>query len=192
LIVCEVIMGKKLPFKNELEGAIANATRSAVSSLFRDHPGEHFYYCALITTGEALSPNLTAWSVEALDEAVRNTGEKDDHQVRVELKWSYADSPYYCYGEQYFDEVKDSFDAIDSLVRANAESWEAAYELKMSVMVAAMKLLDGEGLFGKGKRRDEIVINVECMPPDYTNVERARQLNPPRALVDWINEAAEV
>jgi len=36
------------------------------------------------------------------------------------------------------------------------------------------------------------VVNVEVMPPDATNVERAIRLNPPAALADWLSEAAEL
>jgi len=50
----------------------------------------------------------------------------------------------------------------------------------MDAMVLAMKRLDSEGLFGRGRERESIVVNVECMPPDATNVARARELNPPR------------
>ena len=61
----------------------------------------------------------------------------------------------------------------------------------MSAMEEAMARLDQAGLFGTGSKRAHIVINVEVMPPDYTNTERAKRLNPPEALVDWLKEAAE-
>jgi hypothetical protein len=52
-------------------------------------------------------------------------------------------------------------------------------------------LLDGEGLFGRGAARSQIVINVEVAPPDSTNTERAVRLNPPEAVGTWLAEAAE-
>jgi hypothetical protein len=36
-----------------------------------------------------------------------------------------------------------------------------------------------------------VVVNVEVVPPDRTNTERARRLNPEGALSRWIAEAAE-
>ena len=54
-----------------------------------------------------------------------------------------------------------------------------------------MKRLDNKGLFGEGEKRKNIVINVEVMPPDYTNTERALRLNPSESLTEWLATAAE-
>src|SRR5262245_32992064 len=54
------------PSEEDLTDAIEAAAERAITALFHDHP-EHFYYCSLITTGEAHPPTLTAWSEEALD-----------------------------------------------------------------------------------------------------------------------------
>jgi Domain of unknown function (DUF4303) len=177
------------PSKAELVDAIAVATRAAAASLFREFSAEHFYYFALVTTGEALAPNVTAWSTEALDVAVNSCG--NDPNAAAELKWSNADSPYYCYGEQYFDDVRRMFDMIGRTDASDAAMWAAAYAFKMDAMEAAMSRLDQDGLFGRGHQRSGIVINVECMPPDHTNVERAVRLNPQEALTEWLKEAAE-
>jgi hypothetical protein len=58
-------------------------------------------------------------------------------------------------------------------------------------MEAAMAQLDREGLFGTGRARLDVVINVEVMPPDWTNTVRAKRLNPPGALHEWLDEVAE-
>jgi hypothetical protein len=177
------------PSKWELVDAIAAAARSAIAALFREHPGEHFYYCALVTSGEAIAPSLTAWSKEALDAAVSQCG--DDPSARAELKWSYADSPYYCYGDENFSEVRRLFDAFSVPDASDEDAWRASYTLRMSAMEDALARLDQSGLFGTGSRRAGIVINVESMPPDHTNVERALRMNPRAALEDWLREAAE-
>jgi hypothetical protein len=44
------------PSRSELVEALALATSAAVTELFREYPAHHFYYCSLITTGEALAP----------------------------------------------------------------------------------------------------------------------------------------
>jgi hypothetical protein len=144
----------------------------------------------LVTTGEALAPNLTAWSTEALDEAVSQC--QGDPNARNELKWSYADSPFYCYGDQHFGEVRRLFDALGELDANDTVAWQAAYAFRMAVMEEAMARIERGGLFGSGPRRADIVVNVECMPPDHTNVERALRLNPPEALTVWLREAGEV
>jgi hypothetical protein len=168
---------------------VAAATSAAVKELFRTHPKAHFYYCALITTGEALPPNLCAWSSEALDAVASQY--PDDPNARWWLKWSYADSPFYCFGEAHFGEVRRLFRALGRLDPRDARGWQAAYDFRLSVMEEALARLDQAGLFGTEAQRASIVINVEVMPPDPTNVERALRLNPPEALTDWLKEAAE-
>ncbi|QDV51760.1 DUF4303 domain-containing protein [Gimesia fumaroli] len=177
------------PTEEELVNAIADAGRQAILQLFREHP-ETFYYCALITTGEAHAPFLAAWSVEALERAASSAD--DPETERKYLKWSYADSPFCCYGEEYFDLVNARF-AKRPLMNYQMEEqeWAVEYELRLSAMEKAVAQLDSEGLFGRGKDREAIYINVEVMPPDYTNTERARRLNPPQAIAAWLEEAAE-
>src|SRR5690606_28991837 len=113
------------------------------------------------------------------------------HDV-LELKWSHADSPYYGYGEKYFAEVKRLFQARPTPSFEDDDAWAAEHSLRLAAMESAMAQLDHEGLFGVGRGRLEVVINAEVMPPDYSNVGRARRLNPPEALREWLTEAAEV
>lgn len=58
-------------------------------------------------------------------------------------------------------------------------------------MESAIVKLDRKGVFGHGGDRERIVVNVEVMPPDFTNTQRAVRLNPPEAVRTWIDEAAE-
>ncbi|MGC9497430.1 DUF4303 domain-containing protein [Streptomyces sp. WG7] len=53
-----------------------------------------------------------------------------------------------------------------------------------------MARLDAEGLFVTGRERHSVVVNVEVVPPDTGDDERALRLNPPEALGDWLEEAA--
>ena len=163
-----------------LADAITNAARNAVAELFRERPNDTFYYISLITTGEGHSPCLTAWSWEKLAETVQAEGGND--QLTADLKWSYADSPFYCFGESYFNVVKQLINSAPDGCELN---------LLLKGMESAMATLDAEGLFGIGTKRFGIVINAEVMPPDHSNVERAKRLNPPEALGDWLREAAE-
>lgn len=178
-----------VPTEDELTDAIADATRRAIHDLFREHP-EDFYYCSLITTGEAHPPVLTAWSREALHAAAAEAADPDD--ARWGLKWSYGESPYFCYGETYFGEVRRLFDLRPRMSpEMSSEERHAEYELRLRAMELALARLDAEGLFGTGAARLRTVINAEVMPPDFTNTERATRLNPAEALKDWLAEAAE-
>jgi hypothetical protein len=175
-----------VPTEFDLADAVYRATRAAVSDLFREHPDHHFYYCSLVTTGEAYGPALSAWSTEALAAAASAS----DFDAEM-LKWSYADSPFCCYGEQHLQPIRALFDARPQVFDVSDDDADVEYELRLRAMESAMARLDDEGLFGSGDQRLGIVINVEVMPPDTTNTERALRLNPPAALTAWLEEAAE-
>lgn len=183
-------MGITRTVDSDLIDALAVAIKVAAADLFRSHSTERFYYFALITTGEAHPPTVVAWSTEALDRAVARDEDPAKDRARRQLKWSYADSPYYGFGEHHFEKVRKLF-ALSPLDWRDEAEFAAGYEARMNAMVTAMARVDREGTFGSGVERDRIVINVECMPPDPTNAERARKLNPPEALVEWLKEAAE-
>lgn len=177
------------PTEAELADAIERATRDAVSALFEAYP-EHFYYLMLITTGEAHAPFVSAWSHEALERCLLTAS--DPEKERPMLKWSYADSPYMCFKEELFSEVKRLFDARPPMTHLMThEEWDAEYELRINAMETAMKRLNDAGLFGTGTDRLAIVVNVEVMPPDATNTARAIRLNPKDALIEWLEECAE-
>jgi hypothetical protein len=180
-------MNAKLPTQKELSAALERATRLALEKLFSEH-SETFYYVSLITTGEAHAPFLSAWSREALAAEAKNQGLTSEEL----LKWSYADSPYSIFGEEFFEEVNRLFDQrplIDGTLDKNERY--AEFEFRLSAMETAMKRLDEKGMFGHGLERAKVVVAVEVMPPDRTNTERVLRLNPPEALVEWLSEIAE-
>ena len=55
------------PELQPLGDAIFEAAQKAFLKLFEN--GEHYYYCVLLTTGEALPPCIAAWSEEALEDS---------------------------------------------------------------------------------------------------------------------------
>ncbi|MFN4121575.1 DUF4303 domain-containing protein [Acidovorax sp.] len=177
------------PTQSELAEAIATATRSAVLDLFREHR-ETFYYVTLITTGEAHPPFLVAWSQEAL----ASEAEKGEPGDECYLKWSYAESPYMCYGDQHFVEVNRLFGLRPRMTSGmTSAEWDAEFDSRLDAMEVAMKQLDDEGVFGRGDTRASLFINVEVMPPDITNTERALRLNREDSpvLAIWLEEMAE-
>ena len=67
------------------------------------------------------------------------------------------------------------------------------WAVRLDSMEEAMKRLDGAGLFGTGKERECVVINVEQAPPDEDGSEynRALRLNPSSALLSEYLETCE-
>lgn len=166
---------------------IEEATRKAIISLYNNHK-EKYYYISLITDGEGHCPLISAWSQEALERSIIN--EKDPNEAKMYIKWSYADSPYYAYGEEYFSEVDKIFQERMKVLYTEDEI-QSEIEVRINSMERVMANLDKEGLFGRGKERMQVVINAEVMPPDYGNTERAIRLNPREAIEEWLIEIAE-
>lgn len=167
---------------------IAKAAHMAFKELFATN--ELFYYCSLITTGEALPPFISAWSHEALERFAKEN-EYDDKDKEL-IKWSYAESPYLDFGSRHFEEVRKLFELRPPMNQTiSEEEWQHEFDSRIEAMEIAMKRLEQQGVFGTNKERDKIVINVEVMPPDYSNTQRAIRLNPSSALSEWLLEAAE-
>ena len=174
------------PSERELAAAIEAATRTAVTELFATRR-EAFYYVALVTTGDASPPVLSAWSFEALEATCMSKGLQP-----ADLKWSYADSPYFGFGEHYFHDVRSLFSRRPPMDPTTSRgSWETEHAARLSCMERALLELDRQGLFGVREARLGVLINAEVMPPDESNTLRAIRLNPHGALKDWLREAAE-
>ncbi|MHC1748056.1 MAG: DUF4303 domain-containing protein [Cellulosilyticaceae bacterium] len=177
----------ELKVDDVLVNIIQDATHKAISKLFQEHK-ERFYYCSLITSGEALCPIISAWSEEALERIAQDEG--DIEEAKYYLKWSYEESPYFAYGEEYFKNVNKIFIERMREIK-NEKDRDEEIELRINSMEKVMHNLDEEGLFGMREQRLNIVINVEVMPPDFTNTQRAMRLNPKEALNEWLDEIAE-
>ncbi len=173
-----------IPTETDLADAVHRAARAAFLDLFREHPGHRFYYCVLVTSGEAYGPALSAWSEQALAEEAARQG-----CAPSAIKWSYADSPFCCHGERHLEPVRPLFDARGELFDLPDDEVDAEFELRLRAMETAMARLDAEGLFGTGTDRHSVLINVE-VPSEAGDEERALRLNPPEALTDWLTEAA--
>jgi len=125
--------------------------------------------------------------VEALERLVKE--ESIPEEEIPYYKYSFADSPYYAFGyEEYFQQVKQLFEQRDSLMDYNnEEQWNEEYDLRLAAMVYAMKKLDETGIFALNQVREQVYINVELMPPDDTDIERALYLNNSENIKEWLS-----
>ena len=179
----------------QLVHELAEAAKKAFLKLFEN--GERYYYCALTTPGEAFCPAPVAWSWEALErEAHKHPHYGEHEEAKKVLKWSYGESPYFCFGwDEYFTTIRELFDRLphigDFIRNGNLEEWEKQHDFRMKIMELALKQIDSEGIFALNQPRSEVYVNVEVMPPDYTNTERALRLNKAEDIAVWLEEAAE-
>lgn len=161
---------------------IALAAEKSFLSLFKNN--ESYYYCVLVTTGEALPPFISAWSAEALEIFAQQTSKVDADLS----KWFYVDSPYFDFGEENFEIVKELFYAREDDLK---NDFFKEIDFRVEAMVLAMELLDKKGIFSLNQPRNKVYINVEVVPPDSSNTIRALRLNKKEDILGWLNEAAE-
>jgi len=170
-----------------LVAEIAQASKKAFLKLFENN--EEYYYCALITTGEALSPFVSAWSLQALE---RKIGRMTNLDAIRYTKWSYADSPYMCFGEEYFTRVEMLFSQLPVMdYYLDEKEWIKRYDFRLKAMELALIQIDSDGIFALTQPRKNVYLNVEVQPPDQSNTERALRFNKAEDIRTWLNEAAE-
>ncbi|MGY3186296.1 DUF4303 domain-containing protein [Lysinibacillus sp. TE18511] len=163
---------------------IARATEKSFLNLFQNK--EIYYYCALVTTGEAVAPAISAWSWEASENVAKKYSMEDADLI----KWSYADSPYWNFGCENFETVRKLFN--ERLLDYTDEiKWFKEIDFRLEAMVLALEKLDKKEMFSLNQPRSKVYVNVEVMPPDETNTIRALRLNKRENILDWLNEAAE-
>lgn len=109
------------------------------------------------------------------------------------IKWSYADSPYCCFGDENFDNVKQRFTERPFIADLENDEGNREFDLRLKAMELAMKMLDDEGVFALNQLRESVCVLVEVMPPDEINTEIALRLNRAEssAMQVWLAEAAE-
>lgn len=172
--------------RNELVAAIADATRAALGDLFDN--GEAFYFVSLTTVAEGYKPVLSAWSRQALDR--ETAGSINPEQARRSLMWDYAASPYFNTGAAYFAAVDAVLAARPTRQSGTADDWAVELGHRLTAMELALQRLDGEGFFGTGRARRQIVINAEIVPADHGNRARALRLNPAGIVATWLRDVA--
>ncbi|NML23626.1 DUF4303 domain-containing protein [Pseudoflavitalea sp. G-6-1-2] len=177
-----------------LENLLIPAIRSTLDLVKSTYPKHHFYYFALTTTGEILTPGHSFWSTELLEKAAIEAAEKqgsDPAEMCNLLRFSYADSPLFYIGEPFFGPVNEWFlhrPGIDELCE---KAWEEEADLRLGAMINSLQKLIDAGDFGTGKMRELWFLNVEINPPDGSNYDRALQLNSPSKVEEWLQLGGE-
>ena len=175
----------EMDFQANLTHEIYNAVKMILMDLFTNK--EHYYYITLTTDGGANTPCISAWLYVALHRS------SNDEEEQKEIKWSYADSPYCCWKQDDFEKVKALLLSRKNIWTLDSKAFEAEYNLRFEAMETAMGSLDKEGIFNINQKREQVVVLVEVMPPDYTNTERAYRMNDIDSIIfsEWLAEVAE-
>ena len=175
--------------REPLVDALYKSAREAFTRLFAN--GERYYYVSLLIGGEGRRPFVSGWSDEALERARQAAGSASAYGDLI--RWSYADSPYCDFSADSFSEVEALSSSYPDIDRLSPTEWDEELRFRLGEMEAAVRRLDEHGIFSVNQERDEILVCVEVVPPDYSNTLRALRLNSAnnRSLVRWLREAAE-
>lgn len=170
---------------DSLRDAIREAARHAFQAVRSANPHEHFYYFALVTTGDALRPGPSACSLEGLERVLARYRAKGSACGADALRWSEADSPHHLYGDGHFRDVEALFLRGGDHRALPEPAYEEEVARRFLAMEDALGDLDREGFFGAGAERFAIVINVVAPgeEDEDTIVARAARLNPAESLV---------
>lgn len=170
---------------DEIVCEMASILKVVFTELFNNN--EKFYYCTFLTTGEGLPPLISAWSEEALKREGSLYKNADEYR---EIKWSYADSPYYAFRYERFSHI---FSSRPLMITMDEKEWEKEFLFRLNAMETAVRQVDKEGIFSINQKREDICVEVGTMPPDKLTTEITKRLNNPDSLImkEYMAEAAE-
>ena len=140
--------------KNKLlSKLLQNAIRESWNLATTQHPKEDIYAYILYTSPLLgyVVPSFN--SMQALD---RIAG---DEAEREYLRWSPSEWEYHLENKALFDKVQEVLSEL------NTESYyddEQAFEHRWQVFVSSLVELDREGIFGVGKYRNQLTLNIMC------------------------------
>jgi hypothetical protein len=163
---------------DKLKEALSEATMKAFVALKSAHSKERFYAFALYTSGEVSSFCPTANSEEGL---ARDAGGARE-------RWSPCDWAYHLEGENHFRKVE----VLLSARKFDDEGYCEESDRILDLAVEVLKELDCRGVFGTGKQRDAITLNI--LMGDQSEEERvqfATRLNPKKTVARFKKEAAK-
>ncbi len=191
---------------NLLRQRITEASRQTFDAVWAAHKDEAFYDFALYTVDDAVGINPSMNSEQAYKRAVAKQTADEQHRKWLESngisftasllgdqRWSAYEWAYEC-------AESDGFDAVNALINNRGMGFYEEddpmgfVKFKAGVfasMVLALRDLNEQGLFGKGRARDSLT--VFCSVPHsgctaWFERDSARRLNPPTVFQTFANE----
>lgn len=174
-------------YNEQLVCLLENAAESTFKALLEKK--ENFYYFAFLID-ETVSPYISAWSYEALENLISEL-KLDDETEKLMYKWGICESMYLGYEHDMHFKAVDEFLQKNDIWLLSDDDFDSEFDVRLNSMEEALKRLDKNGLFGIGDERKKIVITAEVVPPDYTNTARVQRLNPDSIIQEWLEFCSE-
>jgi len=180
---------------SEIRDRLRREARQAYLDFRRSRPDETIYVFGLYTDDDALNAHSIGNTEEAYEKAIsRNPGDGMFGRLSSVLsyRWSPAEWPG-IYSED-FPAPDEEQDASERLQEGSsfAEAWRSIsgkdhQEFRRNMfraMVDALRLLDGESLFGTGRDREKVILIISLSDSEdegFLEIESAKLLNSRRA-----------
>ncbi|HZN66471.1 MAG TPA: DUF4303 domain-containing protein, partial [Tepidisphaeraceae bacterium] len=143
---------------DQLLKKVTDAARKAFTSLTKSHPDETFYAFALYTDESAMTIIPAATSEESIERRLGGYG-KLSPQSRKAMRWSTGEWAYESVGaDREFDSICKTLAKGGYYDPDDDEAHRAHFSAVFETMVRALEALDKEGLFGKGKAREQVTL----------------------------------
>lgn len=157
----------------------------------RLHPGETPYAFVLYGTEGRIRLGPCLLTEEGLTKVAQRYVKKEIYETvdkaREALRFSVTDSPY-------FNELQELIPTVDALVEPSIQELdeEAGYKRLGQAAIEALVQLDEQGLFGKGRSRERIVLLaiLEGTEDDWL-ASSAKKLNP-KAVYEHFKKHTQV
>src|SRR4026208_2314532 len=166
----------------ELRAAITNAARETFTKLRDTHSKETFYAFALYTSNSANYITASANTEEGLLQRAKHYEKQKKKGLRRHadlLRWHPPDWAYHCAGDDYFEAAEEILGVLPDINDLDEDRFEKEFDSRMFLFIEALKQLDVEGFFGRGKERQKVTLLV-AMGDQETKLllKCAQQLNP--------------
>lgn len=165
---------------------VVAATTAAFGSLISEKSDEHFYAFALYTDEYAETICPSANSIERYEAKLRKTGETDELQI-ASYKWATAEWAYEYWHADFFTEIYRDLERHRKTFPDTEVAWELYKKSVHECMISALKRMDENGFFAKG--REHITLFISSSDDDEAfdmENESAKQLNPGQIYLPFL------
>ncbi len=182
----------------EFQTLLLNEARKAFVDIQQAHPDETFYAFSLfhaplweyiIPTSNSEEGLLREAAEYKLDKYNLSYKKWKIPQLARSLRWSPADWAYHYLPVGCFEEVNEWL--VKSAIYDKFED-ESVNDRMLSLCRSVMKTLDSEGIFGAGKTRDQVVLNIMMGDQDSSWYGHAQALNSPAVYERWKREVRQM
>lgn len=170
----------------KLTSDVVAAASAAFDSLRSEKADEHFYVFALYTDGDAWTILPSANSIEQYEAILRDTGETDEQQIAY-YKWATAEWVYEAWNKQLFTGIYRELENNRKTLPKSHGDYEAYKNSVHECMISALKQMDENGFFAKG--RENIVLYISSSDGDEAfdlENQSVRRLNPEQIYLPFL------